>query len=704
MSGIGRLMRFKWRFVLMFTLAVLSASVASLYFVRSLLKPNTGLVVNYPEVVARDGAVVFAPKTPFSPAVASGLQPNADRILAVDGRPVRTVRDVVAADARIWSFLPFPVEVLRNGQRRTIAVRPAFNLRRPDWVFALIFCAALAFTGFYLLLRLPDDTASNFIALAALSYLLFTAVKPFYYESFFSNLVIHLGKVTSWLLVFFALYFPERRGSRGPRVAVIGVVLAIWAAFVAARMSLYSAWVSEGAERWLNRYRFLGKLGNISDGAAYLIYLGLLVTAYFRTPLLKHKRRIEWIMAGFLIGIPPYFFLDQLPLILGEPPGMRISTGNFANLFLAFVPLFFIVGLIKHGVFNIKYFASRYVVYLLLAALIFAFFTAIYEPAQRFFVDSYGLPASMAGFLVAALLFAVLVPARAALSSVVERVFYRGYYRRSPGYSASLEKKNMELRLIIDQLHRQNLRSLQNDKLVELRGIITGIAHRLNNPANYIAGSLRSLEQKLEELFRSLPASDEEPGRQKEEILRLLRIAREGDEAIKDFVGKLSHLVGGRSTIPVTVGVGQLLKRAESELLQRHGPLPLRLQVRTAARIRCYPEELVQVLHYLVDNALEAGGAGARSEIALRADEEGGSVIIEVEDRGPGIEELNLKKIFDPFFTTKAGHEGLGLYFCRTMVERQAGSIEVDSQPGSGTTVRLLLGQESAAQGGRRPA
>jgi len=51
-------------------LALIVTVVSSFYFVQHLLKPNTGLVVYFPEVIVQEGRVIFAPKTPFSPAVA----------------------------------------------------------------------------------------------------------------------------------------------------------------------------------------------------------------------------------------------------------------------------------------------------------------------------------------------------------------------------------------------------------------------------------------------------------------------------------------------------------------------------------------------------------------------------------------------------------------------------------------------------------
>jgi hypothetical protein len=59
-----------------------------------------------------------------------------------------------------------------------------------------------------------------------------------------------------------------------------------------------------------------------------------------------------------------------------------------------------------------------------------------------------------------------------------------------------------------------------------------------------------------------------------------------------------------------------------------------------------------------------------------------------------GIDTANLRKIYDPFFSTKSAHDGLGLYFTRMLVERNAGSIEINSKLGYGTTVTILLPRE----------
>ncbi len=691
-------LKFKWRFLILFSFALILSSFSAVYFVRYLFKPNTGLVVNYPEVIYNQGEVLFSPKTPFSPAVTSGLNPNKDVILEIDGRPIKGSRDVVLADAEVWDFDPVEVKVSsRESGERTVYIQPAINPARIDWLFTLIFAIALTFTVFYLIFNLPEDRASNFIALAALFYLVFTCVKPFYYESFFSNLLIHFGKLTAWFMFFFGLYFPFPRFKRSIRLILIWGILGIYLFFITLRLYYYSMWSWSGLESWLVQYRYLGKLNNISDGIAYIAYVALLVSAYIKTPRLSDKRQIEWILAGFLIAIPPYFFLDQLPLIVGGSQGLRMSMGNFASLFLVFVPLFFVIGLIKHRVFNIKYFVNRYIVYGVLFLIILAFFTILYKPVLRLFIANYGLTERVAGFLVTSLLFVFLLPIRTLIGTLVERVFYKAYYSKSLKYSASLEKRNMELLIIVDELNRQQLRTFQTDKIRELRGIITGIAHRINNPVNFISSGLGSLENRLNTLFKSLKSSEalprEELVKHETEIGRFMSIVEEGSLLIKDFIRKLVSLTGSRSSIPVSVEVMRLVKNSELEIRKRYPQMILELQINSSVKIKCYPAELIQAIEYVLENAVEAN-QGYEQAISVRLIEEDGAVGIIIEDQGIGIDDLNIKRVFDPFFTTKVDHEGLGLYFAKTIVERNSGQVKICSKSDGGTIVQFLFASE----------
>jgi len=107
--------------------------------------------------------------------------------------------------------------------------------------------------------------------------------------------------------------------------------------------------------------------------------------------------------------------------------------------------------------------------------------------------------------------------------------------------------------------------------------------------------------------------------------------------------------------------------------------------------------EIQQVMMNLILNARNAmlPGGGILKIEASRTDK---AVIIAVSDTGRGIEPSNLEKIFDPFFTMSAGTDsaaasgaGLGLSFCRDVIERHGGKIRVQSTPGRASKFEIVL-------------
>ena len=107
-----------------------------------------------------------------------------------------------------------------------------------------------------------------------------------------------------------------------------------------------------------------------------------------------------------------------------------------------------------------------------------------------------------------------------------------------------------------------------------------------------------------------------------------------------------------------------------------------------------YGGELNQVWTHLIDNAIDAVGAGGTITITTRP--AGDAVEVEIADDGPGIPDEVASRVFDPFFTTKPQGQGtgLGLSTCHSIVtEQHGGSIAVASSPGrTRFTVRLPLG------------
>lgn len=106
--------------------------------------------------------------------------------------------------------------------------------------------------------------------------------------------------------------------------------------------------------------------------------------------------------------------------------------------------------------------------------------------------------------------------------------------------------------------------------------------------------------------------------------------------------------------------------------------------------VRADETALGQVIGNLIANAVEALDSGGEILITS-APGPAGTVLAEVRDNGPGISRDSLNLLFRSFHTTKSKGLGLGLLLVRRLVERLGGSIEVDSTPGRGTAMRLLL-------------
>jgi two-component system NtrC family sensor kinase len=101
--------------------------------------------------------------------------------------------------------------------------------------------------------------------------------------------------------------------------------------------------------------------------------------------------------------------------------------------------------------------------------------------------------------------------------------------------------------------------------------------------------------------------------------------------------------------------------------------------------------QLQQVFLNIMLNAYQAMPNGGQLRIASRAD--GKEVQVIFADTGSGISQENLKRIFDPFFTTKEVGEGtgLGLSISYGIIEQHGGTIEVESEPGTGSTFTVKL-------------
>ncbi|NKI23137.1 HAMP domain-containing histidine kinase [Paenibacillus dendritiformis] len=101
------------------------------------------------------------------------------------------------------------------------------------------------------------------------------------------------------------------------------------------------------------------------------------------------------------------------------------------------------------------------------------------------------------------------------------------------------------------------------------------------------------------------------------------------------------------------------------------------------------------VLQQIVTNAIKYS-AGSRTKVTATAYTEGRAVVLEVTDRGAGIPKQDVKRVFQPFFTGENGRKykestGMGLYLAKEIIGKLNHEIELESEEGQGTTVRIIF-------------
>ena len=249
---------------------------------------------------------------------------------------------------------------------------------------------------------------------------------------------------------------------------------------------------------------------------------------------------------------------------------------------------------------------------------------------------------------------------------------------------ARVRARTAELQTKTDELRATTQQLWQAARLAGVGELAASIAHELNNP-------LGTVSLRLEAVLAKTPADD--PRR------RPLEVVEQEVERMARLVGTLLHFSrAGRdqvSTVNVSDEVVKAIELTDPHLRRKgiavapefHPGVP---------DIFADRQQLRQVLLNLFTNAGDAMPTGGRLIPRVRPGELPGNrpaVILEVADTGAGIPADILPRVFDPFFTTKAEGQGtgLGLAICKRIVDQHHGTLEVESEVGVGTTVRVTL-------------
>jgi signal transduction histidine kinase/CheY-like chemotaxis protein len=224
-------------------------------------------------------------------------------------------------------------------------------------------------------------------------------------------------------------------------------------------------------------------------------------------------------------------------------------------------------------------------------------------------------------------------------------------------------------------------RLAQAEKLRAVGGLVSGVAHELNNPLTAILGFAEELRDKS---LRTPSAA------------HAVRVIHEQAQRCQAIVKNLLLFTGDRTERRVAIRLCERVERVvrgfQPDLLRRGVLIECALDP-AVPELTGDAAGLEQVIANLVSNAADAAGRGGRISVQVRS--HGGYAELAVEDDGPGIPPQILRRLFEPFFTTKEPGRGTGLGLCMAhgIVEAHGGTIQAANRPaperGARFTVRL---------------
>lgn len=246
-----------------------------------------------------------------------------------------------------------------------------------------------------------------------------------------------------------------------------------------------------------------------------------------------------------------------------------------------------------------------------------------------------------------------------------------------------LDRKSIELEKALKELKETQVQLIQSEKMASVGIMISGIAHELNNPLNFITGGLYAIEEKKQDLTDDTKSLfDNELGFIQEGVNRSVKIIN----ALNNF-SKEDKI--GYSLLDVHESLNNCI-----DIVSYSSDKKIDFQKEYFARttqIKGNDSKIHMLFMNILTNSTQAICNEGVISVNTKSDEN--AIIITIKDNGHGISQNNIKSVFDPFFTTKEPGigTGLGLSIAYNIVKEHKGTISIESECGKSTTVNLWL-------------
>ena len=236
---------------------------------------------------------------------------------------------------------------------------------------------------------------------------------------------------------------------------------------------------------------------------------------------------------------------------------------------------------------------------------------------------------------------------------------------------AALAKSKLQFEELFAQL-------LQQKKMAAAGEMSTVLAHELKNPLAVINSSALHLKKSS----HPIEIIDEMTDFIIKEISNIKRILHRVVDHTENPSLNIQE-IELQTTIPALINKWKFSSDHHPEI-RINNDIPSQLTT-----LHADIDQLGQILQNLIRNSEEA--MGEEGTITISAREEGEMVEIRVTDTGPGIPQNQIDEIFKSFFSTKERGLGLGLPFCKELIEAQQGTIQIKNRKDTGTEVSIYL-------------
>ncbi|MDP6040182.1 MAG: ATP-binding protein, partial [Candidatus Latescibacteria bacterium] len=233
----------------------------------------------------------------------------------------------------------------------------------------------------------------------------------------------------------------------------------------------------------------------------------------------------------------------------------------------------------------------------------------------------------------------------------------------------------------IDELEQTQEDLLQAERLAAIGEMSAHISHEIRNPLATIGGFARSLQRS--------------PSPQR--VDTAARIIYQEVTRLEDLLTDILNYTRPRILTLSPTNLSNLIEEVYdlvSEGLEERGITYYHETPPALPDVSVDQAQIKQVLINLIKNAFQAMPDGGKLTVYIRPDNHdttGPQIEIEIRDTGPGIPSEIQNKIFKPYFTTKTTGTGLGLAISQQIIERHKGTLSLESDEGSGTSIFIRL-------------